>query len=53
MDSVFDLSGEGSQKELHAKQGNDKRLVNTFNQHCEKQGLFSCEETASWVLHSA
>jgi len=50
---VFDCSGEGSQEELHAKQGNGKRLVEPFSQHCEKQELFSCEETALWVLSAA
>lgn len=51
--AVFDQSGERSQEELHAKQGNNKRLVEPLNQHCEKQELFSCEETALWVLSSA
>lgn len=46
MAAVFDLSEEASEEELHVKQGNGKRLVEPFNQHCEKQELFLCEETA-------
>lgn len=43
--AVFDCSGEGSQEDLHAKQGNGKRFVEPFNQHCEKHNIFICRNS--------
>lgn len=37
----------GVTRRIHAKQGDDERLMEPFNHPCGKHKLFSCEETAS------